>query len=110
MLVTLTLLSLATLGTWDILRLLLPTRVPQVIGKLSCVLIPWLLLKYAPDPILLPLCVPGVFLLINRVISPDQHTPWGPALAELVRVARRRRTDAPSAQPPPRIGNRIRPL
>jgi hypothetical protein len=39
-------LSLATLGAWDILRRLLPTRVHAVIGKIICVVIPYSLYRW----------------------------------------------------------------
>jgi hypothetical protein len=86
-------LILATLATWDILRRLLPTRVPVVVGKLLLVVIAWVLLKYAHHDILLTLSVSGVLLLISRLVPADVYH-WGPYVADYWRIQRRRQVRA----------------
>jgi hypothetical protein len=96
-------LVLATIGSWDILRRLLPTRVHPLLGKLMCVAIPYSLYRWASPAIVLPLCVPGVLLLLNNVISAERFIPWGELLADLMRLRRRKDLPAPTSG----VGNRV---
>jgi hypothetical protein len=102
-------LVLAVLGSWDIVRRLLPVHVPVVLGKLACLGLGAALLKWASPTILLALCVPGGLMVLAIILSPEPHTPWGPYVTEAVRLFRRRRSgDMREARlVAPRIGNRV---
>lgn len=106
MLTTLLLLVLSTLGTWDLLMRLLPVRLPVIAAKLMCLAIPWSLLNYAPRSIILILCVPGVLVLLGRLIAYTNvpaTEPWG-------RYLSLRRKPAPAPSPRRMVGRRIPPL
>lgn len=109
MLTTLLLLVLATLGTWDILKRLLPVQVPVLLGKLACVAIPLCLLNWTPHAIVLALCVPGVLLILSWLTgSTEPVRPWGPYVADLLRLLKlRRKPQQPGTSLPDRIGHRI---
>jgi hypothetical protein len=103
MLITLALITLATLGSWDILRRLLPVRIPVVIGKLLTVAIAYSLLNWGTRSIVVSLCVPGVLLLLNGILRPEPSSPWGIHLARSPK-----RTEI--RKPVSRTGNRIPPI
>src|ERR1700723_3404960 len=84
-------LLLATLSSWEICRRLLPFRVPVVVAEIVTVGIALILIKWADQDILLSLSVPGGLMLLATVISTEPHTPWGPRVAEILKVARQRR-------------------
>lgn len=114
----LVIMTLATLGSWDILRRLLPTGVPVVAGKIACVVIAWLLITRTEPSIVLSLAVPGSLMLLTSIIRVEPFVPWGPTIAAFtqdIMRSRPRRSSAtnqarePSrqAEPPPKIGHRI---
>ena len=102
------LVTLAALGSWDIIRRLLPVRVPTVAGKIIIVLLAWLLIRCAARDIVIALAVPGTLILVSGIMHPEPHTPWGPYLREYMGVhrhAQKRHRQQPA--PPPRIGHRL---
>ncbi len=104
-------LVLAVLGGWDIARRLLPFRVPVVLGEVACVGLATLLLKWGNDVTILSLCVPGAFMVLAIILSPEPHVPWGPRVLEVIRLYRQRHhPDMQQARPARKIGNRIPPL
>lgn len=102
---------LAVLGCWDVLRRLLPFHVSVVVAELTCVGLGLVLYRWAGTAILVPLCVPGGLMVLNVVVSPEPHTPWGPRALEAVRIYKRRRQQGMrEARPTSQVGRRIPPL
>lgn len=102
---------LAVLGCWDVLRRLLPFRVPVAVAEIACIGLGLALLRWATTDILLSLCVPGGLMVLNVVVSPAPHAPWGSQVAEAVRIYKRRhRQGMREARPTSGVGRRIPPL
>jgi len=101
--------TLATLGSWDILRRLLPVRLPVVIGKIICLGIAWVLIVKAPSSAVEALSVPGGLMLLSIILQPEPNQPWGSHVSEFLALIRSRRQASPGkqAQSPPRVGNRV---
>lgn len=104
-------LVLATLGSWDIARRLVPVRVPVLLGELGAAGLAAVLLKWADPIILLSLSVPGAFMVLAIILSPAPHVPWGPRVTEMARLYKgRHQQDMREGHPVRKIGNRIPPL
>lgn len=98
-------LILATLGSWDVLRRVLPVRLPGILPKITCAVIAWALYKYAPRDILLPLCVPGVLLLISPLVPSEPWEHWGTYVTALLKL--RRKDELSKVAPGSRVGHRV---
>ena len=100
-------LVLAVLGSWDIARRLLPCKVPVVVGKVACLALGAVLLRWASPTIVLALCVPGGLMVLAIVLSPEPYTPWGPYVTEAVKLYRRRHQNMQETKPVTKVGNRV---
>jgi hypothetical protein len=100
------LITMAALGGWDILRRLLPVKVPPVAGKIILVLIAWALIRYGTSIIVYSLGVPGTLILVSRILNPEPHDPWGPYLAEAYRSVKYDRQKKQSHNQS-RVGHRL---
>jgi hypothetical protein len=103
-------LVLAVLGCWDIARRLLPFRMTVAVAELTCAGLGLVLIKWADPIILLSLCVPGGLMVLNVIVSPEPHAPWGSRALEAVRIYRHRHQGMRESRPANRVGRRIPPI
>jgi hypothetical protein len=99
---------LACTGCWDIIRRLLPVRVPVALAELATIGLGFVLYRWADPATLVALCVPGGLLVLAIVVSPAPHIPWGPQVLEAIRIFRqRRRQGMREARSASKVGRRI---
>lgn len=101
-------ITLSALGGWDILRRLLPVRMPVTLGKSIIVVLAWVLITHVPAAIIISLAVPGLLMILSAIINPEPVSPWGPGLWRFI-------THSPEPHPAPgqeaspadKVGHRI---
>lgn len=103
---SLVIVTLATLGVWDVLRRALPWRLPATAGKCVCFVTAYLLYTRVPFSIVQAFAVVGGMMILANIVTLEPFVPWGSAFAEYVRSRRTLRSnrDVPA---PPRVGNRV---
>jgi hypothetical protein len=96
--------TLAALGGWDILRRVLPVRLPVAAGEVVCFVIAYVLITRAPGSIVQALAVIGGMIIIATFIRTEPSSPWGDAVMQFIRA---RQANPRRQVPPERIGHRV---
>lgn len=90
---TLILITMATLASWEVVRRLLPFRLPMAVVLVGFFFGGLALLTWASPHILLAMAATGGLVILGATIPFARAYPWGPlATALLARIAGRRKT------------------